>query len=148
MRRSVTALTLMLLASAGPSSAQAPDAETIAAVNASSNALDDAFAARDVDKIRSLMTADHVTVTPYYDGPQSVGDQIASLPELDYGETIIGEPSVVLLAPDVALRTFVADLKGTFMGKPLPARAFVNETLIRQDGKWIERFFQITGLMQ
>jgi ketosteroid isomerase-like protein len=138
----------MLFVSAGPSSAQAPDAKTIAAVNASSNALDDAFAARDVDKIRSLMTADHVTVTPYYDGPQSVDDQIASLPKLDYGETIIGETSVVLLAPDVALRTFVADLKGTFMGKPLPARAFVNETLIRQDGKWIERFFQITGLMQ
>lgn len=147
MRRSAAALILtLLLASVGPSSAQTPDAETIAAVNAASNALDDAFAARDVDKIRSLMTADHVTVTPYYNGPQSVDDQIASLPELDYGETIIGEPSVVLLASDVALRTFVADLKGSFMGKPLPARAFVNETLIRQDGKWIERFFQITAL--
>ena len=148
MRRSAAALILMLLASAGPSSAQAPDAETVAAVNASSNALDDAFAARDIDKIRSLMTADHVTVTPYYDGPQSVDDQIASLAELDYGQTIIGEPSVVLLSPDVALRTFVADLKGSFMGKPLPAPAFVNETLIRQDGKWIERFFQITAMMQ
>jgi len=148
MRRSAAASILMLLASAGPSSAQAPDAETVAAVNASSNALDEAFAARDIDKIRSLMTADHVTVTPYYDGPQSVDDQIASLSELDYGETIIGEPSVVLLSPDVALRTFVADLNGSFMGKPLPARAFVNETLIRQDGKWIERFFQITTLMQ
>jgi ketosteroid isomerase-like protein len=148
MRRSAAALILILLASAGPSSAQAPDAETIAAINASSNALDGAFAARDIDKIRSLMTPDHVTVTPYYDGPQSVDDQIASLPELDYGETIIGEPSVVLLSPDVALRTFVADLNGSFMGKSLPARAFVNETLIRQDGKWIERFFQITALMQ
>jgi ketosteroid isomerase-like protein len=146
MRRSAATLILMLLASAGPSSAQAPDAETVAAVNASSNALDDAFAARDVDKIRALMTADHVTVTPYYNGPQSVDDQIASLAELDYGQTIIGEPSVMLLSPDVALRTFVADMKGSFMDKPLPARAFVNETLIRRDGKWIERFFQITAL--
>jgi hypothetical protein len=49
MRRSVTAFILMLFVTAGPSSAQAPDAKTIAAVNASSNALDDAFAARDVD---------------------------------------------------------------------------------------------------
>jgi len=40
MRRSAAAFILMLLASAGPSSAQAPDAETVAAVNASSNALD------------------------------------------------------------------------------------------------------------
>jgi ketosteroid isomerase-like protein len=147
MRRTAAALTLvLLLSSAGFSCAQADDAATVAAVNAASNALDTAFAARDVDAIRSLMTADHVTVTPYYDGPQSVDDQIASLPKLDYGQTMIGEPSVALLAPDVALRTFVVDMKGSFMGKPLPARAFVNETLIRRDGKWIERFFQVTAL--
>jgi ketosteroid isomerase-like protein len=146
MRKLATVLSLMLLASAGLSSANASDAETIAAINASSNALDSAFAARDVAAIRSLMTPDHVTVTPYYDGPQSVDDQIASLPELDYGETIVGEPSVVLLAPDVALRTFIADLEGSFKGTPLPAHAFVNETLVKRDGKWIERFFQITTL--
>ena len=91
------------------------------------------------------MTSDHVSVTPYYDGPQSVNDQITSVPELDYGEAIIGEPSVVPLSSDVALRTFIADLKGSSMGEPPPARAFVNETLIR-DGKWIERFFQITAM--
>jgi hypothetical protein len=79
-------------------------------------------------------------------GLQSVDDQIASLPELDYGQTIQGTPAVVLLAPDVALRTFIADLKGSFEGKPLPARAFVNETLVKRDGKWIERLFQITTL--
>jgi hypothetical protein len=39
-------------------------------------------------------------------------------------------------------------LKGSFRGTPLPARAFVNETLIQRDGKWIERFFQITTLKQ
>ena len=53
---------------------------------------------------------------------------------------------MVLLAPDVALRTFIAELKGSFKGKPLPARAFVNETLVRRDGKWIERLFQVTTL--
>jgi len=146
MRRLATVFSLMLLASASFSSAKASDAETIAAINASSNALDSAFAARDIDAIRALMTPDHLTVTPYYDGPQSVDDQIASLPDLDYGETIISGPTVVLLAPDVALRTFVAGLTGSFKGAPLPAHAFVNETLVRRDGKWIERFFQITTL--
>jgi hypothetical protein len=53
---------------------------------------------------------------------------------------------VVLLAPDVVLRTFIAELKGSFKGTPLPARAFVNETLVRRDGKWIERLFQVTTL--
>lgn len=148
MLRFAAALALMLLAFTGsiPSQAGAGDAETIAAINASSNALDEAFAKRDVEAIKALMTQDHVTVTPYYDGLQTVEDQIASLSELDYGQTIVGEPSVVLLAPDVALRTFIADLKGSFKGKPLPSRAFVNETLVKRDGKWIERLFQITTL--
>ncbi|MGH6865949.1 MAG: hypothetical protein ACREDO_07240 [Methyloceanibacter sp.] len=61
--------------------------------------------------------------------------------ELSYGKTIVGEPSIVLLAPDVALGTFIADLNGSFKGKPRPARAFVNETLVKLDGKWIERLF-------
>jgi hypothetical protein len=30
------------------------------------------------------MTADHIAVTPYYSAPQSVAEQIASLPELKY----------------------------------------------------------------
>jgi hypothetical protein len=146
MKRLAVLLSLVFLASVGLSPATADDAETIAAINASSNALDDAFGARNVEVIRSLMTADHVTVTPYYDGPQSVDDQIASLKELDYGQTFVTEPSVVLLSSDVALRTFIADLKGSFQGEPLPARVFVNETLIKRDGKWIERFFQVTTL--
>lgn len=146
MRRLAAVLSLILLASAGLFVANATDAETIAAINASSNALDEAFADSNVETIKSLMTPDHVSVTPYYDGPQSVDDQIASLAELVYGQTITGKPSVVLLSPDVALRTFIAELKGSFKGKPLPARAFVNETLVKRDGEWVERFFQITTL--
>ena len=146
MRRLAAAFSLMILAGAALFEAGAGDADTIAAINASSNALDKAFGERDIATIKALMTPDHVTVTPYYDGPQSVDDQIASLPDLDYGQTIVGEPSVALLGPDVALRTFIADLKGSFKGKPLPARAFVNETVVKRDGKWIERFFQVTTL--
>jgi hypothetical protein len=143
MRKIAAILSLMILVAVGAFRAEAGDADTIAAINASSNALDKAFGERDIATIKALMTPDHVTVTPYYDGPQSVDDQIASLPDLDYGQTIIGEPSVALLGPDVALRTFIAD---SFKGKPLPARAFVNETLVKRDGKWIERFFQVTTL--
>jgi hypothetical protein len=146
MRRSaIAALTLLALTFASAPS-RAGDAEAVAAVNAAENALDDAFAKRDVETIRALMTPDHITVTPYYDGPQTVDDQIASLAELDYGETIVGEPSVVFLSPEVALRTFVAELDGSFRGKPLPARAFINETVVKRDGQWIEAFFQVTAL--
>ena len=148
MRTPAALLALMLFSSVWLSEANAIDAETIAAINASSNALDNAFAKRDVEAIKSLMTSEHVSVTPYYDGPQSIDDQIASLSELDCGQTIVGKPSIALLAPDVALRTFIADLKGSFKGKPLPSRAFVNETLIKRDGKWVERLYQITTLKQ
>lgn len=145
MKRLAILLSLVVV-SASVAPVLAEDAETIAAINASSNALDDAFGARDVEAIKALMTADHISVTPYYDGVQTVDDQIASLGELDYGQTFITEPTVVLLSPDVALRTFTADLKGTFMGEPLPTRVFVNETLVKRDGKWIERFFQVTAM--
>lgn len=145
-RAAVFSLLLLALAATALFESRAGEADTIAAINASSNALDEAFAKRDVATIKALMTADHVTVTPYYVGPQTVDDQIASLPELEYGQTIQGEPNVALLGSDVALRTFIAELKGSFKGKPLPARAFVTELLVHRDGKWIERFFQVTTL--
>jgi ketosteroid isomerase-like protein len=148
MLRRTALLSLLLLALAGAPSfaANAADADTIAAINASSNALDEAFTKKDVAKIKALMTEDHLTVTPYYDGPQTVDDQLASLGEYDWSQTIVGEPNVALLAPDVALRTFTAELKGTFQGKPLPSRVFATELLVKRDGKWIERLYQVTSL--
>jgi hypothetical protein len=53
---------------------------------------------------------------------------------------------VALLGPNVALRTFVAELKGTFQGRPLPQRVFATELLVKQEGKWVERFYQVTTL--
>jgi ketosteroid isomerase-like protein len=129
-----------------PLTAWAGDEDAVAAVNASSAALDAAFAKKDAAAIKALMTPDHITVTPYYDGPRTVDEQLASLSQYDWSETIEGEPKVALLAADVALRTFIANLKGTFKGKPLPARVFVNETLVKRDGKWVERFYQATTL--
>ena len=85
--RNIAAVLCLMIAAADPFRAEAADADTIAAINASSDALDKAFGDRDIETIRALMTPDHVTVTPYYDGPQSVNDQIASLPDLDYGAT-------------------------------------------------------------
>ena len=136
----------MVLACAAPLTVRADDAAEIAAVNASSNALDEAFTKKDVDTIKALMTPDHITVMPYYDGPQTVEDQLDSLGEYDWSQTIVGDVNVSLLGPDVALRTFKADLKGTFKGKPLPARVFNTEILVKRDGKWVERFYQVTTL--
>jgi ketosteroid isomerase-like protein len=148
MVRRVALLPLMLLFVAGWSvfQSRADDADTIAAINASSNAPYEAFTKKDVATIKALMTEDHLTVTPYYDGPQTVDDQLASLDKYDWSQTIVCEPDVALLGPDVTLRTFSAELKGIFQGKPLPPRVFATELLVKRDGKWVERFYQVTTL--
>lgn len=148
MRSLAAVLSLMLfVAPVDLAGAQSNEVEIVTAINAAAGTLDEAFVAGDAEGIRSMMTEDHVAVTPYYDGPQSVDDEIASLTDLTgYNQTIVGEVSVALLAPDVALRTFVADLEGSFKGKSLAARVFVNETLVKRNELWIERFYQVTTL--
>lgn len=146
MRTTAALLSLVICVMTGVSLARAGDAETIAAINAASAALDDAFERQDADDIKRMMTSDHVAVTPYYDGPQSLAAQIASLPELKFEQTIIGEAKVEVLAPGVGLRTFEAKLDGTFKGKPIPTRAFITSIMTRDGGAWRERFYQMTAM--
>jgi hypothetical protein len=142
-----TALVLVLLClAAGLSQVRAGDAETIAAINATAAALDNAFERQSADEIRHMMTADHIAVTPYYDAPQTVAEQIASLPELKYEQTNIGAVKVDVLGPDAGMRTFTALLDGTYKGKPIPSPAFVTAIMVREDGQWKERFYQVTAV--
>jgi hypothetical protein len=53
---------------------------------------------------------------------------------------------VVLLGPDVALRTLTAKLDGTYEGGPLSGNVFITSILVNEDGKWLERFYQVTRL--
>jgi len=142
----VISLTLSLFALISP--AQAGDAETIAAVNKAAAALDQAFEHQDADAIKRLVTSDHIAVTPYYDGPKSAAAQIASLPDLKYEQTIIGEAKVTLLGADAAMRSFEARLDGTFKGKTIPPRAFVTSIMVEEGGAWREKFYQVTAMAQ
>ena len=141
--RTTALLVLVLLGLAvGLPQAHAGEAETIAAIAA---ALDNAFERQSAEEIKRMMTADHIAVTPYYGAPQSVHEQIASLPELKYAQTNVGPVKVDVLGPDAAMRTFTARLEGTYKGKPIPSPAFVT-AMVRQDGQWKERFYQITAV--
>ncbi len=53
-----------------------------------------AFEQNDKAAIKALMTPDHISVTPYYDGPQTTDDQIASLPESMRGFGHVKEKNV------------------------------------------------------
>jgi ketosteroid isomerase-like protein len=144
--RTTALLVLVVYLAAGLPQARAGEAETIAAVNAAAAALDNAFERQSADEIKHMTTADHVAVTPYYDAPQTVAEQIASLPELKYEHTNVGAVKVDVLGPDAAMRTFTARLEGTYKGKPIPSPAFVTAIMVRQDGQWKERFYQITAV--
>jgi ketosteroid isomerase-like protein len=148
MRSVVALLSLMLVpAPIDLVMAQSNQAEIITAIDAASGTLDEAFVAGDAEGIRSMMTEDHIAVTPFYADPLSVDEQIASLTDLTgYNQTVVGNVSVSLLSPDVALRTFEAKLEGSYKGNPLPSRVFINETLVKRNELWIERFYQVTTL--
>ena len=93
--RSLATVCLVIVATAALSQGVAGEAETIEAINASSNALDKAFEQNDKAAIKALMTPDHISVTPHYDGQQTTDDQIASLPELKWEQKIEHDMVVV-----------------------------------------------------
>lgn len=147
MRIIAAVVSYTILVVAGIAPAQAYDADTIGVINEAATALDLAFARQDKEAVRQLMTPDHIAVTPYYRGPQNIIDQLKSLPELKYQQTILGEGvPIMLLGPAVALRTFSADLRGDFKGQKLPALVYVSEIWVKYDEGWREKFYQATTL--
>ena len=146
MRKIAAIVSLMILFASGLPSALASGAETVEAINQAAAALDQAFERQDKDAVKRLMTPDHVAVTPYYDGPQSVADQLGSLPELKYEQKINGKPAVTVLGPDAGMRTFTAELNGSFEGKPIAGKMFVSEVWVKAGGAWLEKFYQVTAL--
>ena len=88
------------------------------------------------------MTPDHISVTPYYDEPQTTDDQIASLPELKWDQKIVGDVKVSLLGDDAALRTFTPTSKSA--SRANHCRPKCSRPRLKRNGKWIERFYQET----
>lgn len=145
MRKLILSVLAFVLA-AGIASAHAGEPATVAAINAASAALDDAFERQSAEDIKRMVTADHLAVTPYYETPQTAAQQISTLPELKYKQTNTGEVKVVVLGPDAGMRTFTARLDGTYKGKTIPPDVFVTSIMVREDGQWREKFYQVTAL--
>jgi uncharacterized protein (TIGR02246 family) len=108
--------------------------------------LNEAFRKVDAETIKRLMTDDHVAVTVYYGGPQSVTDQIASLPDLKLAEYAAGKVKITLLGKDTALVTYELTMKGTFKGKEVPRKSYASAIWVNRGGKWLELHYQETPL--
>ena len=91
-----------------------------------------------------MMTGNLITIALLLEEQQKAEPLYAPAPGTSYevGEDV----TVTLLGPDAAIRTFIADMKGSYKGKPFAPRVFVTETLVRRDGKWLERQYQTTPL--
>lgn len=145
MRKLLPALSLLVFAVVAGCD-HPSDVATIEAVDNAAAELDEAFETQDAAAIKARMTPDHVAVTHYYRTPQTVDEQIASLPKLKYKQTERSEPKVVLIGLDVAMRTLTAKFEGTFEDRPLSGDVFITSILVKQDGKWLERFYQVTQI--
>src|SRR5579871_2040360 len=115
----LTSKLLIILAAGFLVAADAPKEKGAAKdVTAAINALNDAFLKGKPDLIRPLMTDDHISITPYYGGPQTKDEQLKNLPELKMTDYSPGEIKVTFVSKDVALVTYPLGQKGTFKGKP------------------------------
>lgn len=124
----------------------ADDATAKNEIRAAIDGLIAAFETDDADRIRSLMTPDHVAVSPNYARAYSVDDQIGTLGDLDYRVVKVGALDIDIIDPDVALVSQELTVEGSFRGSPLPSEIYVTQVWIRRDGRWLQRLYQETDI--
>lgn len=121
------------------------DDAVVQAVEKAIKALNDAFENGNARAVKSLVTDGHIAVTPYY-GRAEFAEQISTLPELKFTEYEAGKMQIKLLTPDTALVSYPLTQKGTFKGKPIPAKCLTAAVWVRKDGKWLEAHYQETAV--
>jgi uncharacterized protein (TIGR02246 family) len=134
----VAALLLAIVVCAGETGASAVET-AIAELNR-------AFEKGDGEKVKALMTDDHVAVTPYYGGPQKRDEQLKGLADHKMAEYRAGKMKVRMLGTEATLVTYELGMKGTYKGKAVPSRSYVSAVWVRKGGKWLEAFYQETAL--
>jgi len=105
--------------------------------------LNDAFAKRDVAKVRSLMAPNHLAITPFA-GKQQLDDQLRTLTDLKYDKYSAGPMSATTVSETCVLLTYALKVQGTYKGRPLPSNCLVAAVWVKNDGKWQELQYQET----
>jgi uncharacterized protein (TIGR02246 family) len=144
MHRKMPATLVLVLALVFATPARPADPAT--EVNQALDALNQAFEKGDAKAVAALMTDDHIAVAPYYSKPLSREEQLKGLADHKLVEYKSSKMKVQVLGPDAALVTYEVAMKGTFKGKPVPAKSFASAIWVRKGGKWQESFYQETPL--
>lgn len=77
----------------------------------------------------------------------TIAEQMESLEQYKARLFDVTDEQVVLLGDDAALVTFEKSYDGTFAGKPLPKRVFVSALWSKEDGRWLQAFYQETAIV-
>lgn len=128
-----------------PTSISADENRLAQSLNHAQLALQNAFRDDDPAKIRSMFTADHQAVTPYYGTFVSTEEQLRTLSEFDFTYRIVTEPQVDVLSETVALITYESTYDGTFQDKPMPKRVAITEVWVKEGERWLQRLYQETA---
>ena len=143
MSRSVIAAFTFFCLFVAVVSARAGDATEI---EASMKALAKAFETHDVDRIRSLMTSDHIAINSGDDHPVSIDEQMKELSKLRYSVVEIGEPTVSMIDTATALVIVEMIIEASLDGVPQPGKLIVSQIWVNRDGKWLQRLYQETAV--
>lgn len=108
--------------------------------------LDRAFKDHDEDKLRRLMTDDHVAIIAGHGEPLTNTAFVGRHTEYDLASFETSDVAETMLSPDVTLITYHVSQSGSYAGNPLPAKAFASEIWVKNAGQWRQRLFQTTAL--
>ncbi len=144
MRFVVLSLALLLVLPTWP--AKADDVTLRREIIAAFEAITLAFEQQDRAAIKALTTPDHIAITPYYGGAKDIDYQLETAKDLIFTQKPISELRIEAIGPTAALLYFVAEMGGSYKGKPLAPRAGVTLIFQKEDGKWLEHVYQETPL--
>ncbi|WP_421724257.1 nuclear transport factor 2 family protein [Bauldia sp.] len=125
--------------------AQAEDA-VIAEIRAAAFALDEAFTNQDAERIKALVTENHMAVTPYYGRRFMVDEELLTLDALDYSIVSEEPAEITIIDSGTALSTQIKSYTGTFEGEPITPHVFASAVWVKQDGNWLQLLYQETAI--
>jgi len=109
-------------------------------------ALAKAFETHDVDRIRSLMTPDHIAINSGDDHPVPIDEQMAELSKLRYSVIEFGEPTVSMIDTATALVIVEMIIEASLDGVQQPGKLIVSQIWVNRDGEWLQRLYQETAV--
>lgn len=151
MRRSylsVLALTAVFIIVFSDSRSQADQSGIAAEVSAAEDKLLKAISEDDWSTALSLMTSDHVAVTPYLPGEADMKTVIEAVTAANFTYSFASDREVVKLGEGVALLKQEKLYKGKIDGVDLPPKVRLSAIWVKIDDVWKQRYYQETAVFE